>query len=277
MYHKPYKMLKYKFHLSTVIICLLTLVSCEYERVTTPDVCDEAPVLISLDQANSQLSIECGTEDGTIVIESENQALEYSINGGNFTSNASFANLGAGTYSIIARTASNGCTSEPLVVDIVNENGLIISLAQSSNADCGSSNGSINISQSNGAEPVTYSLNGSSFQTSAEFNNLSPDSYDIVARDANGCEASISNIEITTGVSLSADIQPIIQNNCAVTGCHSGSQPPNFTDKQNILNNASRIKSRTSAGSMPPSGREDLTEQEIALIACWVDDGALDN
>ncbi len=68
MYHKPYKMLKYKFHLSTVIICLLTLVSCEYERVTTPDVCDEAPVLISLDQANSQLSIECGTEYCRIVI-----------------------------------------------------------------------------------------------------------------------------------------------------------------------------------------------------------------
>jgi len=270
-------MIKFKFHLTSIIICLLTFASCEYERAATPSVCDETPVLISLDQDNSQLSVECGAEDGSIVIQSENQGLEFSINGENFNTSASFEDLGAGSYSIIARTTSEGCNSEPLVVDITNENGLTISLEQRSNADCGSSNGSISISQTNGAEPVSYSLNGGSFQQGGEFSNLSPDSYDIIARDANGCEASISNIEITTGVSLSADIQPIIQNNCAVTGCHSGSQPPNFSDKQNILNNASRIKSRTSAETMPPSGREDLTEQEIALIACWVDDGALDN
>lgn len=80
-------------------------------------------------------------------------------------------------------------------------------------------------------------------------------------------------------VSLSNDIIPIINQNCAVSGCHvSGSSRVNLSVKDNILQHADQIKSFTQSGFMPPqrSGKQ-LSEQEKETIFCWVDQGALDN
>jgi len=41
--------------------------------------------------------------------------------------------------------------------------------------------------------------------------------------------------------------------------------------------NADKIKQRTSDGSMPPPNNTEPTPEEIQAIACWVDDGALNN
>jgi hypothetical protein len=66
-------------------------------------------------------------------------------------------------------------------------------------------------------------------------------------------------------------------NSCAISGCHDGSVSslPNFSNLSVIQANASMIKSRTQSGNMPKTG--SLTQNQIDLIACWVDDGALDN
>lgn len=80
-------------------------------------------------------------------------------------------------------------------------------------------------------------------------------------------------------VSLADDIEPIIASNCAVSGCHvTGSQFPDFTQKQNIISHASSIRTRTSNGSMPPpqSGRS-LSSEQISKISCWVENGAKDD
>lgn len=68
---------------------------------------------------------------------------------------------------------------------------------------------------------------------------------------------------------------PIIQKDCAISGCHNGSQSPRLETNQEVIANAARIKSETQAGSMPRN--RTLSDQEIELIACWVDDGALNN
>ena len=80
-------------------------------------------------------------------------------------------------------------------------------------------------------------------------------------------------------VSLTNNVQPIVSNNCAVSGCHvSGAQSPNLSTKQNIIDRASRIKQRTQSRSMPPPGSGiTLTEEEMATLSCWVDNGANDN
>lgn len=80
-------------------------------------------------------------------------------------------------------------------------------------------------------------------------------------------------------VSLTTDVQPIVNNNCAVSGCHvSGAQSPDLSTKQNIIDRASRIKQRTQSRSMPPPGSGiTLTDEEIAILGCWVDNGANDN
>ena len=81
------------------------------------------------------------------------------------------------------------------------------------------------------------------------------------------------------GVSYSQTIEPIIKSNCAVNGCHvNGQQRPALELFDQISAHADRILARTSNGTMPPSSSgKSLTQSEINAIACWVNDGALDN
>ena len=77
------------------------------------------------------------------------------------------------------------------------------------------------------------------------------------------------------GITFNAHIQPIINTNCAVSGCHiQGQQYPPLTSYDEVFAVRDRVKKQTSTGSMPPasSGRS-LTKAEIDMIACWVDDG----
>lgn len=85
--------------------------------------------------------------------------------------------------------------------------------------------------------------------------------------------------ECSEPVSLSGDVLPIIQANCAIEGCHvTGTGLPDYTSKQTVLELASRIKTRTGNGTMPPANAPtSLTLEEINTIACWVDQGAEDN
>ena len=80
-------------------------------------------------------------------------------------------------------------------------------------------------------------------------------------------------------VSFSQTVKPIIKSNCAVNGCHvNGQQRPTLELYDQIGAQADRILERTSNGTMPPSSSgKSLTQFEINAIACWVNDGALDN
>ncbi|HLT06048.1 MAG TPA: hypothetical protein VK014_00910 [Cyclobacteriaceae bacterium] len=78
---------------------------------------------------------------------------------------------------------------------------------------------------------------------------------------------------------LSGSVSTIINTNCAVPGCHvAGTGRANFTIKENIIQNASTIRTFTQNGIMPPpqSGRS-LTAEEKQSLFCWVENGALDN
>ena len=79
------------------------------------------------------------------------------------------------------------------------------------------------------------------------------------------------------GVSFSDTVEPIINTNCAIPGCHvAGSSRQNLTLFERVQGLAPEIKSRTQSGAMPPDGRV-LSQRDIDLIACWVDSGAQDN
>lgn len=77
-------------------------------------------------------------------------------------------------------------------------------------------------------------------------------------------------------VSLTNDIVPIMNSDCAIPFCHvAGEQFPNLSVKANIISNASSIKSRTQSGNMPRGGTLSLAQKN--LIKNWVDQGKLDN
>jgi len=73
--------------------------------------------------------------------------------------------------------------------------------------------------------------------------------------------------------SYANDIEPIIATNCL--SCHSGTQFPDLRTYQGVSNNAGIVKTQVVNRTMPIGG--SLTNDEIDLIACWVDNGAPNN
>jgi hypothetical protein len=182
-----------------------------------------------------------------------------------------FSELAAGVYEISV-TDNNNCPASATVV-INNKNGLSITF-QTADAGCNEFNGSIIVTPTDGVAPFNYSVDNLPFTDDSTFTSLDRGEHKVVVRDASGCEID-QMVNIKAGVSFTASISPIIETNCTVTGCHNGSQFPDFRVFKNIHDNASQIKTLTSNRTMPQEG--SITQAEINIIACWVDDGAPEN
>lgn len=75
-------------------------------------------------------------------------------------------------------------------------------------------------------------------------------------------------------ITFTGNVKSIIDSNCIQ--CHgNGGTSPNLTTLNSIKANANKVKSEVVSRRMPRGG--SLTQTEIDAIACWVDNGALDN
>ncbi len=83
----------------------------------------------------------------------------------------------------------------------------------------------------------------------------------------------------TANISFSNDVQPVIDANCAVAGCHvPGNGIPVWDSYETISAYADRIAERTLNGEMPPAfSGYSLSLDEIQEIQCWVESGAPNN
>jgi hypothetical protein len=101
-------------------------------------------------------------------------------------------------------------------------------------------------------------------------------------------------VEVITGpVSFSANIIPILSEDCAVPTCHvSGAESPNLTatSAYNELTGLGLVEPANPANSrvyklitgasnpiMPPAGNPQLSSKEIGYILAWIEQGALNN
>lgn len=262
--------------LTLIITSIGFLISCE-NNVEDPGIdCTAADLSVSI---TSSVMPECADPGSLTVLGSGGTTpYSYTINGGGSQTSDTFSGLSAGTYTITI-TDSDGCTSAVTTVLDAANGGITLTLT-ATDADCGVDIGSINATANGGDGNYTYSLNGGTGQSSGEFLGLSSGSYTVQVNDGEGCFAN-SSVSISTGTSLTSDVMPIILSSCATSSsCHSsgasGSRPK-LTTAAEIIAQAERIKDRTSNGSMPPAGQQDLTSAQIDLIACWVDDGANNN
>jgi hypothetical protein len=82
----------------------------------------------------------------------------------------------------------------------------------------------------------------------------------------------------TTAVSFAAKVKPILDNNCATAGCHSGAFPAGNVDLTTVANaqtHADRIVFRTKQGTMPPSGA--MNSCFVNTLEAWVNQGKAAN
>jgi SprB repeat len=221
-----------------------------------------------------------GANNGSIAASASGGAggFTFNINGGTFQASGTFSNLVAGNYTISAKDV-NGCTGSA-VFTLTDPNpcaGVTITMTTttSPNVPCMANNGSITITPAGGTAPYTFSLNGGAFQSSNMFNNLAAGNYSLVVRDVNNCSGN-GNAAVGTASEgpLFSQVKVLIQNNCAVSGCHAGTQSPDFRIDCNIVSNGSLIQQRAVFGNpspMPPTGL--LSASERQKITNWINAG----
>lgn len=252
---------------------ILILASCGGDSAEDPQLdCNSSDLDVTI---TATIDADCSV-DGNLMASGSGGAggFEYSIDGSSFQSSGSF-DLSAGNYTVTVRDAE-GCTSTVQATIGAAANTVSISSVQSTNSDCLTDNGTIDVTAAGGTAPLMYKLDDGSFQSSSSFTDVSPGSHTITVQDDNGCEATREE-SISTSTSLVNDIMPLLAANCFGSSCHNGNNGASrdWRDKTNVINSATSIKTRTQNGSMPIGGT--LSQDNKDLIACWVDDGAMDN
>lgn len=257
---------------SAYVVILITVTwACEYEVVPQEVKCDEDPVTLTLVLTESST---CQLSNGVaeVLASGGSGKYQYMLGSGKPQASPVFESLSAGVYEVTALD-DNKCSST-IEVSILNSDGMNITFMTTDGGGCGATEGTITVEAFDGTAPYSYKLDGGTFSSDPVFDNLSSGEYDLIVLDASGCEITQA-VKIPSGISYTASVDPIIKSNCAVNGCHNGSQVPDLRVFTNIHDNASKIKGVTANRSMPPGG--PLTQTEINMIACWVDDGAPDN
>ncbi len=264
----------FTYQLSIMMTCL----ACGSDGDPEPVDCSASGLSISiLNQENAS----CNQNSGSIEVNFSGSGsnLQYSLSGSPFQPAAgvtTIEDIAPGAQTLVLRDDNECTVSENFTIGEVND--LTVELV-SQISGCNTPQGSVSANVQGGTEPFSYSLDGGSPQNGNTFSGLAAGDYTILVSDSEGCETS-SSVSVLSGVSFSEEIKPIIDNNCALSNCHDGSNAgiPNWTVLSNVQDNAANIKTRTSDMTMPPSSSGITLEQsEIDAIGCWVDDGALNN
>ncbi len=148
-----------------------------------------APILT----VSSTTNVSChGGNDGTIILSATGGVGThlFSINGGaTFQTSGSFTGLPAGTYPVLVKDAS-GCTQG--VTLIISEPSLVVFTASTIATSChGASDGQINVTSAiGGIGTLSYSVNGTSYQSSTNFSGLPSGTYTVYVKDAASCVAT---------------------------------------------------------------------------------------
>ncbi|HEY5692394.1 MAG TPA: hypothetical protein VIS49_13125 [Cyclobacteriaceae bacterium] len=260
------------------LVSFAFLLGCSSDDIGEPVVdCSKSSLSIAL--TSSIDASGCATADGSFVVTASGgkSPYTYSLNA-TTNSSGSFNGLALGSYEVKVVDADQ--CERLLSVDILATGATLqMQFVVVQDSECLTNNGSIDATASGGTPPYEFSLNGGTFGSSSTFTSLMHGNYTVEVKDSQNC-VFIKNASVprgNTGVSFAAQIQPIINTKCAITGCHNGDNGAarNWTVYDNVKTNAANIKTRTGNGSMPLNG--SLTQEQINLIACWVDDGALNN
>ena len=258
----------------SLVVATIIFAACSSDD--DPVDCATSGPVISLDGVENATS--CLSNDGIIRVSVTGGKEPYGffVNDQAVGSSAEINNLQAGSYSVLVSDA-NHCSSSVDNITIMSQDFSFTTTLQPNTA-CLTGNGSVSIDVVNSNPPYSFRLGNGNFTSDNFFSGLKTGNHIITVQDNSNCTVTLS-ITIpqgTTGTSWSNDIKPIMEKNCAISGCHNGvSRSNNFREYGSAKSFAKTIKSKTQDRSMPFDG--SLTQNQIDLIACWVDDGALQN
>ncbi len=143
----------------------------------------DAPMITDVAFVNTT----CGNSNGslTILANGGTGVLQYSIDGANFQVSNVFDNLPTGNYTVTVIDDNNCIATNS--AEIISADAPMITDVAFVNATCDNANGSLTILADGGTGALEFSIDGTNFQTSNIFENLSVGDYPITVMDANGC------------------------------------------------------------------------------------------
>jgi hypothetical protein len=127
----------------------------------------------------------CGQSNGTFTVAPVGGTSPYVFDMGFGEEDSDFfANILGDIYTVTV-TDANQCTAE-VNVTVPTENGADLSIASSTDANCGQASGSVTISATAGALPYLYNI-GNGNQTQNTFGSLLGGAYEVSVTDGNNC------------------------------------------------------------------------------------------
>ncbi len=201
--------------------------SCRHEL--PHDYCQTNPIQLTATSTSAAGSQANGTITATAI---GGYGFKYSLNGGPYKDTGYFSGLQPlQNYNVTAKN-SWGCSDTVVVaVNSVNpcEGVIIVMSVTKTDATSGQSNGSVTASATGGSG-FTYSINGTTFQSSGTFNGLAAGNYTITAKNSNGCTGTS---QVTIGVNnpcagitvtvTTTQVNPTVgQSNGSITASASG-------------------------------------------------------
>ncbi len=202
----------------------------------------------------------------------------YSLDGLNFQESGVFEDLSPGTYTGYVRDSTN-CIDEGVFSLTAADSGITMNATADSVAGCGGSEGQVTVIASGGVGTLTYRVDDGSFGSDSVFMGLTAGNHVFDVMDEEGCVLSSTEF-VLSGTSYADEVAAILQTNCDGSTCHIGGTTglPDWSDFSELQNKSVRVKTKILDGTMPPaSSGKSLSQAEIDIIVCWVDDGAPNN
>ena len=203
----------------------------------------------------STTNVSCkGGNDGSIVVigSGGTGTLQYSLDGEDFASSGSFPNVAAGVYPVTVKDAT-GCT-RVLVITITEPAALSVT-ASSTPVSCnGGNDGKIRIvSASGGIGTLTYSLNGTNYQSGINFLGLLAGTYTVYVKDVANCVATTTvTVEQPAAISIltaTTNSSCFGSNNGSITVTASGGTGRYVYSLDGINYQPTRVFAELSAGN----------------------------
>jgi hypothetical protein len=148
-------------------------------------------------QLTAKTNIACfGDYSGSITVAGNNNLspFQYALNNkNNWQNGGTFNNLPAGTYQVYAKN-NRGCL-DSLTILLTQPTLLVGSLTKEDNLCFGDNTGKIHATSKGGITPYQYSLDGTTYQNSGEFQGLKAGFYTVRVKDNNQCIKS-NDIEL---------------------------------------------------------------------------------
>jgi hypothetical protein len=170
------------------------------------------PLPPAVPTASSTIQPTCGTPSGTIVVSTQT-GVEYSLNGTTYQSSNTFSGLAPNDYTLYVRNTTDAtCVTMSSSLTTINTVPLPPAVPTASatvQPTCATPSGTITITQSG----VEYSVNGTAYQSSNSFADLSPGLYFICQ---NLTDPSCVTISGST-TSINSPPPPVVPTTASVT------------------------------------------------------------